>query len=150
VAVSDEHLRSLAADEEHLELLRGLQLSSLIVLPLRAHGRALGALMLGAGPAPLRTRSRSARWRRHSRCAPPPALDNARLYDEARRAVRARDDVLGVVSHDLRSPLSVIAMCATALLGARVGGCRARPRDARDDPSVRHTGRSGSSRICWT
>jgi PAS domain S-box-containing protein len=38
----------------------------------------------------------------------------ARLAAEA--AARARDVVLGVVSHDLRSPLSSIAMCASALL----------------------------------
>src|SRR3712207_8983676 len=38
------------------------------------------------------------------------------LYDQARRATAARDDVLGVVSHDLRNPLSAITMCASALL----------------------------------
>jgi PAS domain S-box-containing protein len=36
------------------------------------------------------------------------AVDNAHLYDEAREAVRVRDDVLAIVSHDLRNPLSTI------------------------------------------
>ena len=44
------------------------------------------------------------------------ALDNARLYQDARRATRARDEVLGVVSHDLRNPLSAIAMCSRVLV----------------------------------
>jgi PAS domain S-box-containing protein len=44
------------------------------------------------------------------------ALDNARLYREAQRATRARDEVLGVVSHDLRNPLSAVAMCTRVLL----------------------------------
>jgi PAS domain S-box-containing protein len=35
------------------------------------------------------------------------------------RANRARDEVLGVVSHDLRNPLSAIAMCARALGSAQ-------------------------------
>ena len=43
------------------------------------------------------------------------ALENARLYREARRATEGRDQVLGVVSHDLRNPISAIAMCASAL-----------------------------------
>lgn len=38
------------------------------------------------------------------------ALDNARLYEEAKRAVRARDDTVAVVSHDLRNPVNAIRM----------------------------------------
>jgi len=36
------------------------------------------------------------------------ALDNARLYKEAQKAVRLREDVLAIVSHDLKNPLGVI------------------------------------------
>lgn len=44
------------------------------------------------------------------------AIDNARLYHEAQRATAARDDILGVVSHDLRNPLCAIAMCSRVLV----------------------------------
>ena len=43
-------------------------------------------------------------------------LDNARLYQQAQQATRARDDVLGIVSHDLRNPLNTISMAANFLL----------------------------------
>lgn len=43
------------------------------------------------------------------------ARANARLLEEARRAVAARDDVLSIVSHDLRTPLSTVAVAARAL-----------------------------------
>ena len=43
------------------------------------------------------------------------ALENARLYAAAKRATSARDEVLAVVSHDLRNPISAIAMCARIL-----------------------------------
>lgn len=33
----------------------------------------------------------------------------------AQHATRARDEILGIVSHDLRNPLSAISMCASAL-----------------------------------
>ena len=49
-----------------------------------------------------------------SRCAA--AIDNARLYDEARQATKAREIVLSIVSHDLRNPLSVIDLSAQMLL----------------------------------
>lgn len=38
------------------------------------------------------------------------AVENARLYRAAQRAVNARDELLGIVAHDLRNPLSTILM----------------------------------------
>lgn len=42
--------------------------------------------------------------------------EQQRLLETARRAARLRDEVLGVVSHDLRNPLSVVRMCVSTLL----------------------------------
>jgi PAS domain S-box-containing protein len=42
--------------------------------------------------------------------------ERLRLLDETQRAVRAREDVLAVVSHDLRNPLSTIALGANQLI----------------------------------
>jgi signal transduction histidine kinase len=44
------------------------------------------------------------------------ALENARLYREAEAAVRLREKVLAVVSHDLRNPLGAISLAAALLL----------------------------------
>jgi signal transduction histidine kinase len=44
------------------------------------------------------------------------ALDHHLLLQQSKRAVTARDRALGIVSHDLRSPLNTIQICATALL----------------------------------
>ena len=49
------------------------------------------------------------------------AIDNAWLYQAAQQASRARDEILGVVSHDLRNPLSAISMCARVLLESPPG-----------------------------
>ena len=43
------------------------------------------------------------------------AVENSALYRRAKSATRARDDMLAVVSHDLRNPIHTITM-ATALL----------------------------------
>jgi PAS domain S-box-containing protein len=44
------------------------------------------------------------------------AINDARLYDSARRALLARDEILAIVSHDLRNPLGAIAFSAALLL----------------------------------
>jgi PAS domain S-box-containing protein len=46
------------------------------------------------------------------------ALENARLHDEIRWALRARDDTMSVVSHDLRNPVNAVKMLAGAVLRA--------------------------------
>lgn len=43
-------------------------------------------------------------------------LENANLYRAAQRATRLRDEIVSVVSHDLRNPLSAITMCSRVLL----------------------------------
>jgi signal transduction histidine kinase len=43
------------------------------------------------------------------------ALENVRLYRTAQRATQARDDVLAIVSHDLRNPLHTIVLSASYL-----------------------------------
>ena len=42
-------------------------------------------------------------------------LENARLFGELERASRARDDLIAVVSHDLRNPLNVITLGSSTL-----------------------------------
>jgi signal transduction histidine kinase len=59
------------------------------------------------------------------------ALENARLYQESRRAVRERDDMLAIVSHDLRNPVNAIVMLTGAVLSREPGD--ERPLMERED-----------------
>jgi PAS domain S-box-containing protein len=70
------------------------------------------------------------------------SLENARLYRAAREAIQVRDDVLGIVAHDLRSPLGAILM-QTSLTGPRPGQPERRSRRAREaiERSVTHMNR---------
>lgn len=87
---------------------------SLLILPLHAGGETLGALTLIRVTDERFDAERRALAEKFADSAAT-ALQNGRLYDAARQANRARDDVLGVVSHDLRNPISAIAMCARVL-----------------------------------
>ena len=114
--ITEDMLREVARDEEHLRALERLGLRSLIVVPLVAGERTLGTLTLVSaesgrtfGPEDVRTAELLG-----SRAAL--ALDKARLFREAREATQARDEVLSIVSHDLRNPLNTIVMSTDLLL----------------------------------
>jgi PAS domain S-box len=44
------------------------------------------------------------------------ALDNARLHDQVSTGIRARDDMIGIVSHDLRNPVNAVKMLTGVML----------------------------------
>jgi K+-sensing histidine kinase KdpD len=50
------------------------------------------------------------------------ALENARLYERAQEAVRARDQFLSIASHELRTPVTTIRGYAQLLLRAHAQG----------------------------
>jgi signal transduction histidine kinase len=88
----------------------------MVAVPLRVGDRVLGVLALywsdsdrHYGPEDLTLVEELAR--RASL-----AIDNARLFHEAQQATRARDEMLGVVAHDLRNPLNTIVMGASTML----------------------------------
>jgi PAS domain S-box-containing protein len=113
--VTDSWLQSISENAEHLEVLRTLAPKSLMFVPLVTRNRVLGAVewvrtrvKRPYGPEALALAEAFA-----LRAAL--ALDNARLFRQARESMRLRDEVLRVVAHDLRNPLSTIALSADAL-----------------------------------
>jgi len=106
-------------------MLRGLGVGSAMLVPLRARARLLGVTLLAGtqrrfDEAALATAEELAR-----RAAV--ALENSRLYEQSQEAARQREEMLAVVSHDLKSPLGAIKLNATTLLdvlGEDVGADR--------------------------
>jgi PAS domain S-box-containing protein len=111
----DESWFESNVDPETLPHWRALGARALLILPLHAAGETLGALtLIRRDPDGFSDDDRRAVAEAFARTAAS-ALENARLYESARQANRARDEVLGVVSHDLRNPITAIAMCARVL-----------------------------------
>jgi signal transduction histidine kinase len=98
----------IATKPEHLRIFRELVPRSLISVPLEARGVRLGALTCVLS-APMR-RYRPAEFHLMLALAQRAslAIDNARLYRNAQQAIRIREEVVAMVSHDLKNPLSVI------------------------------------------
>ncbi|WP_158623790.1 PAS domain-containing sensor histidine kinase [Corallococcus llansteffanensis] len=84
--------------------------SSAVAVPLIIQERSMGVLVLVSGRAGPRYGTESVAMVRELARRAALALENARLYRTARLAVTARDETLGIVSHDLRAPLNTISL----------------------------------------
>jgi PAS domain S-box-containing protein len=115
-SISDEWLDAVARSPEHREILRQLRPRSAMVVPLEVRQTRLGILnIISTQPGRKYTRHDLLFARELARRAAV-AIDNARLYRQAGEAIRARDDMLAIVSHDLRNPLAAIDMSATMIV----------------------------------
>jgi PAS domain S-box-containing protein len=113
--VTEAWLDAHVHDARHAELLRDIGVNALLGVPLHVRNDVVGVLTFGrlASAPPFDEYEISLAHEYARRAAM--ALDHARLYFTAQRVTRARDVVLGVVSHDLRNPITAIERCARVL-----------------------------------
>jgi PAS domain S-box-containing protein len=114
--IPDELLARSARDPAHLELLHSLGLRSAMVVPMSARGRTIGVISFIAAESGRHYTTRDLETAQGLAARAALAIDNARLYREARQAARAREEILAIVSHDLKNPLGAIDLDIQLLL----------------------------------
>ena len=113
--VREELLTLGTSDAEQLRLRRELAARSCISVPLTSSNRVLGALTLVHSVSERRYDADDLAFAAELARRAALAIENARLFDAAQRATRARDEMLGMVAHDLRNPLGTIHLAAQFL-----------------------------------
>jgi two-component system CheB/CheR fusion protein len=117
IAATD--LESLSYDKDHLRVLREIGVRSAMVVPLRVGARSLGAILFARTAASGRYRPEdlafAEEWVRRAAVA----LENARLFGEAQEAIRSRERLLAVASHELKTPLTAFDLQVRLLLEGR-------------------------------
>ncbi len=112
---TDAVLRKISHDEEHYGQWKDMGVYSFMIVPLITHGTAFGVVTLVMSQSRRQYKPWDLLVGQDLAYRAASAIGHAKLYDEAQEAIRAREEVIGVVSHDLRNPLNIIRMGAAYL-----------------------------------
>ena len=142
--VNEEWLAAVATSPEHDRFLREQGLRSVIRIPIRDGNHLIGVLTLArtTDERPYTDADLNLAVSIGERLTS--ALRNARLYSELQQAMRARDEVTSVVSHDLRNPVHTVLMASSLLLDT---GDALDPATRRKNLAVIHRSAESMSRL---
>ncbi|QSQ11618.1 GAF domain-containing protein [Myxococcus landrumensis] len=87
---------------------------SWLCVPLQVRGQTLGALTFATSRRDYDAQDLSLAQELARRAAL--AIDNARLYHEARQAIRLREEFLSIASHELKTPISALQLQVQSLM----------------------------------
>jgi PAS domain S-box-containing protein len=124
--LTDEMIVAGARDPEHLEAVRGLGITSFMMVPLRTGRGTSGVMTFAFAESRRRFTSTDLRFAETVADRAAAAIENAWAYDEVRRANQLKDEFLATLSHELRTPLNAMLGYTRMLRGAAV------PEDGRD------------------
>jgi PAS domain S-box-containing protein len=113
---SDAVVQELGRGFEPYQLLRQLGCRSMLFVPLCLRERCIGTLSMMVGPSRRALGKRELALAEELARRAALAIDNAHLYAAAQHATQARDEVLGIVAHDLRSPVNSMTLSASGML----------------------------------
>ena len=114
--IPDGALEELGMPPDRLATLQKLDPRSLVCVPLLSGGKVLGAVTFVMSASGRRYDEDDFAMAQELARRAALAVDNARLFKEAQDATRARDEMLGIVAHDLRNPLNTIIMASDLVM----------------------------------
>lgn len=112
-AVAEPFLAGWARNREQLDAVRGLGLASAMVVPMAGYGAVLGAIALGASQHTYAAADLATAEEIGRRAGT--GIENARLYLQAQRAIRVRDQFIAIASHELNTPLTTLLLAIDAV-----------------------------------
>jgi PAS domain S-box-containing protein len=107
--------RFAQGDADRLRALQAIDPRSVMTVPLLAQARVLGVLTFISSSLSRHYTTEDLHLAEQIGARAALSIENARLFQSAQRALHARDELLGIVAHDLRNPLNSIVLHSNIL-----------------------------------
>lgn len=105
----------LGLDSEEIHYLEQLGEFNAVVIPLRVGTQVIGMLSIMLDKSKRRYEESDIGFLESIGNQIALSIENVRLYNKAQAAIKLREEILAIVSHDLRNPLSMIQMTGQLL-----------------------------------
>jgi PAS domain S-box-containing protein len=113
--ITDAMVAAGVADPERRAVITALGLRSTMIVPLVVAGRASGAITFISAESGRRYQPNDLIVAQQIASRASLAIEHARMFENAQRAVRIRDAFLSIASHELKTPLTTLLLQADGL-----------------------------------
>lgn len=114
--INDKWLSKVSRFKEEKELVKQLNFSSFIFVPLESRHEVIGVMTIGSTEKNFSYSEEDAIFIKELADRAGITVDKARLYSEAKEAIRSRDEFLAIASHELKTPLTSVLLSLQLVL----------------------------------